>query len=455
MNDEAKTYKRRVAGAFMLVAGDKIEEKVGGSDFIVTRKYDGIMTYLEYSDGEVEAFTSGGRRLSPDIPCLAEIATILKASGLTSVILAGELFATLNPNGRERVGDTLKAIADTGLHDKLRLALFDIVELEGKPFKPAHYRETLQKLEEITVGAKTARPVKGIEVSSRRQISSVFKKLVEEKGAEGLVVHSELPVVYKIKPRHTIDAVIIGYTTGDNGRENMVRDLLLGVMYPDGGILQIASVGAGLTDEMRIELEQRLAGLTVESEYITTDSRNVAFRMVRPSVVVEFSAIDGATENFEGIPKTNALLEYSPLTGYSLAMHMNGVAMHGTVFVRPRADKEAVYDDVRVEQVTDLWPFAENKRSKNEALLASEILERRVFLYQRALSRKVHKFVVWKTNKEHTGEYPAYVLHHTDYSFSRKQQLKRDLRISQSREQIFDLLQQMIADNIKKGWNEV
>ena len=65
------------------------------------------------------------------------------------------------------------------------------------------------------------------------------------------------------------------------------------------------------------------------------------------------------------------------------------------------------------------------------------------------------KFLVWKTNKEQTGRFPAYVLHHTDYSASRKDALKRDIRVSDSLEQINALLDQFIAENIKKGWEEV
>lgn len=67
----------------------------------------------------------------------------------------------------------------------------------------------------------------------------------------------------------------------------------------------------------------------------------------------------------------------------------------------------------------------------------------------------MQKFVVWKTNKEHTGLFPAYVLHHTDYNYSRNEQLKRDLRVSSSRTQIMSLLDEMVCINIKKGWEEI
>ncbi len=65
----------------------------------------------------------------------------------------------------------------------------------------------------------------------------------------------------------------------------------------------------------------------------------------------------------------------------------------------------------------------------------------------------VRKFVTWKTNKEsETDEYPAFVLHFTDFSPNRKDPLAREVRVSSSQEQINTLLEEMIEENIKKGW---
>ncbi|MCQ2197603.1 MAG: hypothetical protein MJZ60_08805 [Bacteroidaceae bacterium] len=48
----------------------------------------------------------------------------------------------------------------------------------------------------------------------------------------------------------------------------------------------------------------------------------------------------------------------------------------------------------------------------------------------------------------------TYVFHYTDFSVSRKEQLKRDIRVSNDKEQIFKLMDEFIADNVKKGWEE-
>ena len=67
----------------------------------------------------------------------------------------------------------------------------------------------------------------------------------------------------------------------------------------------------------------------------------------------------------------------------------------------------------------------------------------------------LHKFLVWKTNKEQSGRYPAYVLFHTDFSSGRKDMIKREMAYSSDEQQIRDILAAEIADNIKKGWEEV
>ena len=83
------------------------------------------------------------------------------------------------------------------------------------------------------------------------------------------------------------------------------------------------------------------------------------------------------------------------------------------------------------------------------------MLERRVFKKVAKDKVMLHKFLIWKTNKEQTGRYPAYVFYHTDYSSSRKEMIKRDMAFSSDEQQIRDILAAEIADNIKKGWEEV
>ena len=46
----------------------------------------------------------------------------------------------------------------------------------------------------------------------------------------------------------------------------------------------------------------------------------------------------------------------------------------------------------------------------------------------------VRKLVMWQTNKESEGDdFPAFVIHYTDYSPNRKTPLERETRVSSSR----------------------
>ena len=67
----------------------------------------------------------------------------------------------------------------------------------------------------------------------------------------------------------------------------------------------------------------------------------------------------------------------------------------------------------------------------------------------------VRKLVIWKTNKEELdSNYPAYVVHWTDYSPDRKDPLKREVRLASAKKTATAIAEQMLEKNIKKGWEK-
>ena len=451
--EKAKNYKRKVAGTFMLVDGAKLAEKITGEDFCVTRKYDGAMQLLFY-EGEEACCVSTNGIIRKDLPCIAEFKELCRKNGLKSITAAAELYAVISKDGRERVGDVSTAQADESLQGCLKLAVFDILDIDGEPFTAEHYKHTLAKIKSCFTGS-LVHPVKSRSASSKQEVAGIFDEWVKEGGSEGLVLHSELPIVYKIKPRHTVDAVIIGYTLGDEDDSHAIRDILVAVMREDGLLQQFAATGNGLTEDERAKLLERLSTMAVESSYIETDSRNVAFQMVRPEIVVELSAVDFVSENSSGEAKMNMLLSYDGQNGYSSLGRTPGVAAHSLVYVRQREDKSCNPSDIRISQLSDLCEFSKGKAASRKDLPKSEILSRRVFTKGDGEKLMIQKFIVWKTNKETENPlFPAYVLHYTDFSISRKEQLRRDIRVSNSREQIMLLHEKFLEENIKKGWVE-
>ena len=56
-------------------------------------------------------------------------------------------------------------------------------------------------------------------VESRKDIVDFYKQVVETDGQEGVIVKSSEGMIYKIKPLHTFDAVVVGFVEGEGHRE--------------------------------------------------------------------------------------------------------------------------------------------------------------------------------------------------------------------------------------------
>ena len=85
----------------------------------------------------------------------------------------------------------------------------------------------------------------------------------------------------------------------------------------------------------------------------------------------------------------------------------------------------------------------------------TEIIKREVFTKQLKGKTMVRKFVLLQTNKEKSSdEYPAFVMHYTDFSPNRSEPLQREVVVSNSRDQILALYLEKKQANVKKGWQE-
>jgi len=86
----------------------------------------------------------------------------------------------------------------------------------------------------------------------------------------------------------------------------------------------------------------------------------------------------------------------------------------------------------------------------------SEILRREVYIQHKGDKHGVRKLLLLQTHKDSLdASYPAYVVHFTDYSSGRKDPLQREVRLANTREQADAIAEQMLADNIKRGWTRV
>ena len=441
-------YKRNIAGHFVLVEGAKLKQRIDGKRIAVTRKVDGHLQIVFYEGGKAFMLNANGKQKADSLTCLDVFAEALKNAGVKSAVIAAELYYPAE-SGRPRCGDVASALADKAKSDMLCLAPFDIVELDGSPWKSAHYADTHNKLCAL-FQAEQVRPVQMRNASSASDVQDIYDEWVVREGAEGLVVHSENPIVWKVKPRHNIDAAVIGYTTGDRG----IRDLMYAVRRPDGLFQMFSTGSAGLSDDDRISLVKRLEKSHVESQFIMSDSRGIAYQMVKPELVFEVSVIELVARGNDDKIKTNPLIRFDETCGWLSEGPTPGVSALGLAVVGERMDKKPSETDIRVSQLTDICPFEEPEGGAVK-LEPSTLLERRVFKKISGEKVMLHKFLLWKTNKEQTGNYPAYIVYHTDFSSGRKDMIKRDMIYSNDEQQIRGLLAAEIADNVKKGWEEV
>jgi len=445
--NKALTYKKRVAGAYSALNREQILSYLPESDFLITRKIDGELQVL-FFDGNELFSVNGYGNVKMGLPCFEELKQSLKAKGVKNAVLAGELHVDEN-QGRKRIYDLLKELGQDGNKDLIHLTLFDLVELDEKVIGVDNYKEVVSKLSGFTEKGSKIHVVGIKEAKTKEEVKSIFDAYLEE-NSEGIVVRGSFPRVYKIKPKYSIDAAVVGYSESEE--KGKVRSLLLALMNEDGTYQVIGKAGSGLNEELRVLYYNQLSKTTVESSFVETDSNNVAFHMVRPEIVVEVSCNDILTD-LANEPVTNAVIEYKNDT-YIFNSMMYGATLLFPIFERIRDDKKINPIDVRWKQVEALAVI--NHVPTEQALTKlpkTELVSREV--YRKELKGKllIQKFVILKTNKEKLDKrFPAYVFHYTNYSPDRKDPLDKDVRISNDLDQITAIKNQFIEENIKKGW---
>jgi len=452
-----RNYKRSTAGRYRAVVEDDFLTSLPHGELMVSPKIDGEMWFMVLDEKDAFLASPKGRVISGKVPILEEAQAALgRATGRT--IIAGELFAVNKDKSRPRVGGLSSAMggetkAQVG---RMAFAAFDSLlggDAESGASVPL-YQDRLAMLERLFKGGKRAKAIRTEHVKGGPSVAQLFEKWVAGGKGEGLVIRTPENAIFKAKPTINIDAVIIGYTESSDGPEK-VGSVLLALMRDDGKFHVLGSCG-NMPTEQRIAFMNQLKPTTCGSEYRYANSRGALYRFVRPETIIEIKLTDIQSQDASGDPIQRMVLEQTE-GKYKAVRQLPGVSILHPVFVRIRDDKGVNPTDIRLGQVLERC-LVENLDSKAEKLIlpVSKVIRREVYTKTVKGEVAVRKLVVWQTNKDKIDPtFPAYVTHFTDYSPGRRDPLKREVRLAPEKAEAVRIGEEMIAKQIKGGWNPV
>jgi len=456
---KVRLRRRQLGQMTMALDIDSASRRVPEGTYHVSRKVDGEFTCLAWQNNEICILNPGGT-VRANTPFLEEAAACLKAAGIKQALIGGELYVQRPDKQRARVHDVVRVARNPADEDEvgqLALACFNIYDLDGKDLS-MRYDDAIVQLQKIFKKGKRIHPVDTIVATDRKTVLKQFKKWVLDEGEEGIVVRSDTAGVYKIKPRHSLDLAVIGFTESIDDRAGLLHDLLLAVVRPSGNFQLVSRVGGGFTEEDRANILKKLSKRVVDSDFREVNSDRVAYQMVEPGLVVEIECLDLISRTSRGNPIDKMILEWNEKDKrWEGVRRLPLCSILSPQYIRFRDDKTASADDVKVSQLTDIVEIPEIDRKAEEIKLPkSTILKRTVATKTLKGKTMVRKIMAWQTNKEkESRDYPAFVIQLTDFSPNRKKPLQYEMRVSSSKKQIETFFEEWQKKYYVRGWKEV
>lgn len=457
LSSRLRGFKRAVAKRYRAMNSEEIETKSPYGPIWAQPKIDGELWYLIIDGDEVFFANPKGRTYYGELPVLDEIRKTAgaRAKGLT--LIAGELFA-IRKGGRPRHDDLAGALGGEHAAQVARVGFMAFDILDGgdatTPEPGGDYGERLETLRRLFAGGKRAQAIKTEQIEGAQAIRAMYDELVASDKAEGLVLRRPDGRIYKLKPIYTLDAVVVGYTerVEEPGR---IRSMALAMLREDGQLQLIGSCG-NMGGETREQMFAAISPHATTADFRHASHDGALYRFVKPEVVIEIKVTDILGEEGDGDPIKRMVFEYTDGT-YHAARPMPGVSILHPVFVRHRTDKTYDATDVRISQLTERVAVDDlDKHAEEVDLPPSEILRREVYTKSGKNGTAVRKLVQWRTNKHDVdGDYPAFVVHYTDYSPGRKAPLQRTVRLAPTFDLAEQIAEEILADKVKRGWKQV
>jgi hypothetical protein len=454
----ARTRRRQTGQMTIALDTGMVPRKMPKGDYFISRKIDGEFTILIFKEGEAAVLNPGGT-LRANAPFLDEAAAALKKAGVKHAVLGGELYVQRPDKRRPRVHDVVSIARNPQSADEvgqLAIGFFNIYDLDGVDLS-MRFNEVVTKLGEIFKGCKRAHAIETVVGEAPKAVLAKFKEWVEDQGEEGLFCRSDTAGMFKVKPLHTLDLAVIGFTESINERAGLLHDMLLAVVRDDGTFQIVSRVGGGFSEEQRAEFLTRLKTMVVESDFREVNSDRVAYQMIRPELVCEIECLDLVSRTSRDNTIDRMVLEWNTKDSrWEGVRSMPLCSILSPQFMRFRDDKKPNAQDVRMSQLSDLVEIPDTNRAAEEIKLpASTIIKRAVAVKEAKGSKMVRKVLLWKTNKDEASrDYPAFVIHVTNYSANRKTPLEFDLKVTKSQAQAEQLFSDLKKELFVTGWKE-
>ena len=270
-------------------------EPFDSKEWIYEVKFDGTRT-IAYIDCDKKKVKFLNRRLNYFEFRYPELHSIWKNCDCEKIILDGEIcvFEKGKPNfyklaEREHVDQKVR-IEILSREMPATFIVFDILHLNGKDLidLPLIERKEILK-EKVSEGNNLL-----LSVFVKEKGKKLFEE-VKKQGLEGIMA-KKINSIYeigkrsknwlKIKSLKTIDAIIIGYTTGIGKREE-IGSLILGIYY-DNKINYLGKVGTGFSEEELNKILEKLEKIKVEKCYLENfDERELDLPEKRKAIWVK------------------------------------------------------------------------------------------------------------------------------------------------------------------------
>jgi DNA ligase-1 len=292
-------------------------EKVGDT-VVVDTKLDGIRIQVHKHGDEISVFTRSLDEISARLP---EVVDVVRSLSSVDLILDGEALA-LDPSGKPLpFQDTASSTATHAGATGIRPFFFDVLLLEDESLIEAPLSQRLSRLDEaVPEEHRVARLI----TSSPAEAQEFFDTAIAD-GQEGVII-KRLDAPYdagrrgsawvKVKPRHTLDLVVLAVEWGSGRRQGWLSNIHMGARASadsgaDVSFVMLGKTFKGMTDEMLAWQTERFLGLE------TSRSKHVVH--VRPEQVVEIA--------FDGVQRSTR--------------YPGGVALRFARVLRYREDKTA------------------------------------------------------------------------------------------------------------------